>query len=253
MINESNSYNSIDGLFTINSEAYSARDVIQSLLSQGILIKQIGSNLRLGNELISPMAVNQISSSSGIDKSVVNGLEIQISRIFSEITKLKQQLEVKETHASINTGQSNSNSNSKSELFKKWDIDKKSSSFQNQQNVPIITLGKNTKSSKNFTTARKSSGLSREKVIEEFSSQLVSKTNRVLNSISTNDSRFASLTSHHAHSELEPQNQQINFELKNHENKINSETPFDGRCGCGMVIPPNAKFCARCGKRIMNI
>jgi len=248
MIEDSNVLNTIEGLLTINSESYSVRELVQSLVSQGISVKKVGSNLRVGNKLIPSTIEKSSAIQPNIHPSISNGLEIQLTRIVSEITKLKRQVNLLE-----NNDQNGSNSkfgqfldptsdkeyeNNTSDNYKTWDLTKgannsRISSKINPREVPIITLGKKSKNQAlalKFQEMTNKEGLSEEKALDKLSTKIYDNTNKIIDKASARQSNISTL------------NQE--------SQEINSISNKNGRCSCGMVIPTSALFCARCGKKV---
>ncbi|MHA2365305.1 MAG: zinc ribbon domain-containing protein [Candidatus Hodarchaeales archaeon] len=269
---ESSPLLSIEGSLKVNSEIYSARDIIQSLLSQGVSIKKIGSTLRVGQKILAPLNSNKTFSTPGVDPLVANGLETQISRIFSEITKLKQHLGLLENNNSdpnngaqsftknidaITNEQYNANNMRNSvntDLIHKWDSlnsnPNRKSYPANQENVPFYTFGTKKKNSSiisEFQDITKQKGLSDNDVLDDLSSRVFASANQAIQS-KTNNSLRSSINRPSTHTNktyLEKENVNDSSSLDDPKSRIH------GRCTCGTKIPSGAKFCQRCGKRAL--
>ena len=96
MISNSRADSDIQGYFTFNSEKYSINDLVGALLSQGIAIHKVGTNLKVGQKIINPIINNPLNYNEKfndqINQNVIQGLTSQIQRIFNELNKLKDHL-----------------------------------------------------------------------------------------------------------------------------------------------------------------
>ena len=276
-MDDTNSFSAINGSLEINSESYSARDIIETLISQGIPIKQVGSNLRLGTRIIPPV-VNDAATFASIDKKVTNGLETQISRIFSEISKLKQHLGLLEHSPSKFLKTSNpftsenessstdkfsfetGNRTSNSHNYSKWGRNKKPNQTQNpdrvnrikQEDVPIYTFGKKKKSDSLVSKFQELTrdGVSELKALDKLSSNFLDSSTDTEIPKNIKKSIIADLNSKN----LEQQDKTKPTFRRDEVNGSSEQTTLisnHGKCNCGMTIPTGAKYCARCGKKII--
>ncbi len=253
----------IQGYFTFNSEKYSISDLVGALLSQGISIHKVGTNLKIGQKIINPIINNPLNYSSKfeepINENVIQGLANQIQRIFSELNKLKDHLginndimqEFSSTEKQLFEFSSANDKNSRHEQFemkKKWEDFIPSKNFDLSpekkinlpQETPIITLGKKKNSSliEEYTDLVTNKGVPDNDALDSLSSRIFNSANRSIGNFDDKSDLRTAIV-----------NQQSD-KLGSVTNNDFSTYSFVKCNNCNSKIPNESQFCSKCGMKI---
>ena len=257
----------IQGQFTFNSEKYSVNDLVNALLSQGIAIHKVGTNLKVGQKLINPIvnakfAFDQKSSNSS-NENVIQGLASQIQRIFNELNKLKDHLGVNNNLMQNLTAtdkelfdfssyQEKNSETKNSETKTKWDgfvpsknfdlqpenFFTKPEAFDFKNDTPIITLGKKKNSSliEEYTDLVTNKGIPDDDALDSLSSKLFNTANNSLYNYENKQDLRTVLS---------------NPSIEKPSTAITEYTTFSfTKCDqCNSKVPNEAQFCSKCGKK----
>ena len=256
----------VKGSISINSENYSANELITALRSQGVSIYSNGSSLTIGQLKLSPISQNINNASLDEDllnQNVIQGLTSQIQRIFGELNKLKDHLGInkvdfqdiitkKENFFDVDDIKSNSEFstlfNEKISKNDKWSGFKPNKNSENKnivntkrkEDVPIITLGMKKNSPAiidEFKDLTSNLGISEDEALDNLSSKLFSNANFSL----TNNTSKQSIRHF-----LQPANEKIKETVE-----VNGAAMVLRKCeNCQGKIPNEALFCSRCGKKL---
>lgn len=264
LMNNSN----LQGYFTFNTEKYSINDLVTALLSQGIAIQKVGTNLKIGQKIINPIANGNLNYSQKIqdpiNENVIQGLASQIQRIFNELNKLKDHLGVNSelvqeidsssrqlfdfsSYEDKNTSSKPFSQRSKWENFvpsKNFDLEPQKFEsndepiFKAKNDIPIITLGRKKNSS----------------VIDEYKDLVTNKgfpDDDALDSLSSKLFNTASNTLSNYENKQDLRNV---LTIPQGEKPSATTTEFTTflftKCDqCNSKIPNEAQFCSKCGKK----
>ena len=259
--NSMNKNSDIQGYFIFNSERYSINDLVSALLSQGISIHKVGTNLKVGQKTLNPIINSPSNYSNKVDdpvnQNVIQGLTSQIQRIFNELNKLKD-------HLGINYNLPQDLSSNGKQIFdlssfsdkkiaatdfdknNKWDnfipnknFDlKPENKFEMQNNAPIITLGRKKNSSliDEYTDLVTNKGIPDNDALDRMSSRLFNTANSSLFNLENKlDIRTGLATQSNEKSSA----------------ATTEYSPFSfTKCDqCNSKIPNEAQFCSKCGKK----
>lgn len=257
----------VQGYFNFNDEKYSVNDLVTALLSQGITIHKVGTNLKVGQKIINPVVNNTMNysqkSTEAINETVIQGLANQIQRIFSELNKLKDHLGVNNpimkdfptTDSQIFNFSSLEDKSTSPKNFSqkgKWDgfvsnksfdlepekFEQKNSVFNTKNDTPIITLGRKKNAS----------------VIDEYNDLVTNKgfpDDDALDSLSTKLFNTATDSIYNV-----DKKQDLRAVLISQPNEKSPAAMTDyttymfTKCDqCNSKIPNEAQFCSKCGKK----
>lgn len=264
MISDTMNNSDIQGYFTFNSEKYSINDLVGALLSQGISVHKIGTNLKVGQKIINPIANNLSNYSTKLEdpvnENVIQGLASQIQRIFNELNKLKDHLGInnsimQELSASEKQLFDFSSYAPKSQKFEQFDMKKKWNGFIPNKNfdlnpenklrtakdTPIITLGRKKSPSliEEYTDLVTNKGVLDNDALDSLSTKLFNTANRSHFNLDTKADLRASL--------LNQSNSKSSAATTEYTNN-----PFTKCDQCNSKIPNEAKFCSKCGNNIRS-
>jgi hypothetical protein len=252
----------IQGYFHFNSEQYSINDLIGALLTQGIAIHKVGTNLKIGQKIINPISVPQSFSHNNseltVNQNVIQGLTGQIQRIFGELDKLKDHIglnvhinsEISSNDNQIfnlNNSIDKTSTSQHKEKNNKWDnfIPSKNFGLSIEENlpslneVPIITLGRKKNSSliEEYNELITTKGITDDDALDSLSSKLFNTANKSINYIDQKSSLRAS---------LQPQTLDKSLAAG-----IDFSSSSIKKCiQCNSKIPNESQFCSKCGKKI---
>lgn len=285
---DNSSVSEVDGFFQISSETFSAREVLQSLLAQGVTIKKVGSTLRVGREIITPVSHTKATSSvhsNAVNPTVVQGLATQVQRIFSEISRLKEQLGLQGVNlppsGSFNPflesqeGQPHQQGRyaagfTDESVTRKWNVgdDERGSSrgtssvdvrqapakhVASSQDVPFYTLGRKSGGSspsplEEYQDMTKVQGLSDDAALDQLTSRLFATADQAMYSNHSRPSVRTSISK-----------EEIFATMPNDSHTPGHRVDEDGNPGrhvlfqcpsCLTKLSKGAKFCSKCGKRM---
>ena len=262
MISDAMNNSDIQGYFTYNSEKYSINDLVGALLSQGISIHKVGTNLKIGQKIINPIVNNPLNYGARIENpvndTVIQGLTSQIQRIFNELNKLKDHLginntimqEISATEKQLFDFSSYTPKSPKQDQFdmkKKWNDFIPNKNFdlspenkvQQVKETPIITLGrkKNPSLIEEYTDLVTNKGVLDNDALDSLSTKLFNTANRTQFNIDGKTSLRTSLLNQSNENSSTVNTEHNNFSFSKCEQ-------------CNSKIPNEAKFCSKCGKNI---
>ncbi len=262
MISDTMNNSDIQGYFTYNSEKYSINDLVGALLSQGISVHKVGTNLKIGQKIINPIVNNPSNYSDRIENpvndNVIQGLTSQIQRIFNELNKLKD-------HLGINNTIMQELSSTEKQLFdfssytpkvqkldqfdakKKWNDFIPNKNFdlnpehklQQGKDTPIIALGRKKSPSliDEYTDLVSNKGVIDNDALDSLSTKLFNTANRTPFNLDSKSTLRSSL--------LNQSNEKSSAATSDSNN-----FPYTKCDQCNSKIPNEAKFCSKCGKNI---
>ena len=266
MSNSASNNSEIQGSFTFNSECYSINDLVTALLAQGVTFHKVGTNLKVGQKIINPVANSPVNysqrSNDQINENVIQGLASQIQRIFSELNKLKDHIGVnnnivQDLVASEKKLFDFSSFDDKSTASKsfgtsnKWDsfvpsknfdlqpdkYESKSGILNLKNDTPIITLGRKKQSSliDEYTDLVTNKGIPDDDALDSLSSKLFSTANGSLANLENKQDLRTAL---------------LNQTIEKSPVATEYTTFLFTKCDhCSSKIPNEAQFCSKCGKK----
>ena len=260
----------IQGYFTFNTEKYAINDLVTALLSQGIAIQKVGTNLKVGQKIINPIVNGNLNYSQkmndAVNENVIQGLASQIQRIFNELNKLKDHLgvnsdlvqEIESSRKQLFDFSSYEDRNSSPKNFSqrsKWDsfvpnknfdlepqkLEPKEPIFNTKNDTPIITLGRKKNSS----------------VIDEYKDLVTNQGFPDDDALDSLSSKLFNAASNSLYNYENKQDLRQALAIPQAEKSSSATTEFTTylftKCEhCNSKIPNEAQFCSKCGQKKAN-